>query len=76
MAEKPAKLRELTTGDLNRKERELMSSLFNLRMRVATKQTASFARIKSLRRDIARVKTVRREIESRGGQEQVKEENG
>lgn len=76
MAEKPAKLRELTTGDLNRKERELVSSLFNLRMQVATKQTASFARIKSLRRDIARVKTVRREIESRGGQEPVKEENG
>ena len=76
MAEKPSKLRELTPGDLNRKERELVSSLFNLRMQVATKQTASFARIKSLRRDIARVRTVRREIENGGPREPVKEENG
>lgn len=71
MAEKPAKLRELTAADLNRKERELVSSLFNLRMQVATKQTASFGRIKTLRRDIARLRTVRREIERGGAVEKV-----
>ncbi|MGI9559194.1 MAG: 50S ribosomal protein L29 [Thermodesulfobacteriota bacterium] len=63
MAEKPAKLRELTVGDLNKKERELASSLFNLRMQVSTKQTTAFAKIKILRRDIARIRTVRAELE-------------
>lgn len=75
MAEKPGKLRELTVGDLVKKERELTDSLFNLRVRVATKQTNDFARIKLLRRDIARVRTVRAEIE-RKGEGLVKEENG
>ncbi len=76
MAEKPDRLRELSVGDLNRKERELTDSLFNLRMRVATKQMAAFAGIKFLRRDIARIKTVKAELEAKGGRESAKEENG
>lgn len=65
MAEKPDKLRELTAEDLNRKERELADSLFNLRMQVATKQTGAFAKIKLMRRDIARIRTVRAELEEK-----------
>ncbi|QMU56521.1 MAG: 50S ribosomal protein L29 [Candidatus Mycalebacterium zealandia] len=76
MAEKPDKLRELTAGDLNKKERELTTSLFNLRMQVVTKQNNAFAQIKLLRRDIARIKTVRAELKRNSGQESVKEENG
>ena len=76
MAEKPDKLRELTVGDLNKKERELTSSLFNLRMRIATKQTGAFALIKLLRRDIARVKSVKLELERKKMRETGKEENG
>lgn len=76
MSEKPDRLRELTVGDLGKKESELTSSLFNLRMQVATKQNNAFARIKLLRRDIARIKTVKAEIERKSRQESVKEENG
>lgn len=65
MAEKPDNLRELTAEDLNRKESELADSLFNLRMQVATKQTGAFAKIKLMRRDIARIKTVRAELEGK-----------
>lgn len=65
MAEKPDKLRELTAEDLNRKERELADSLFNLRMQVATKQTGAFAKIKLMRRDIARIRTLRAELEEK-----------
>ena len=75
MAEKPFKLRELTVSDLNKKERELTSSLFNLRMQVATKQNNAFARIKLLRRDIARIKTVKADIEKKSKQNRVNEEN-
>ncbi|WP_462137351.1 50S ribosomal protein L29 [Candidatus Mycalebacterium sp.] len=76
MAEKPGKIRELTVSELDKKERELISSLFNLRMQVVTKRNNAFAQIKLLRRDIARVKTIRSEIERKGKQESVKEENG
>ncbi len=69
MAEKPDRLRELSVGDLNKKERELTDSLFNLRMQVATRQTASFARIKLLRRDIARIRTVKAEMEKKDKRE-------
>lgn len=69
MAEKSGKLRELTVSDLNKKERDLSSSLFNLRMRVATKQTGSFAQIKLLKSDIARIKTIKAEIEARAKEE-------
>jgi len=65
MAEKPDNLRELTAEDLNRKESELTDSLFNLRMQVATKQTGAFAKIKLMRRDIARIRTVRAELEGK-----------
>ena len=75
MAEKPFKLRELTVSDLNKKERELTSSLFNLRMQVATKQNNAFARIKLLRRDTARIKTVKADIEKKSKQNRVNEEN-
>ena len=75
MAEKPFKLRELTVSDLNKKERELTSSLFNLRMQVATKQNNASARIKLLRRDIARIKTVKADIEKKSKQNRVNEEN-
>ncbi len=75
MAEKPGKLRELTLEDLNKKERDLASSLFNLRMQVATKQTGAFAQIKSLRKDIARVRTVKTELERKISEENRERKN-
>ncbi len=58
---KARELRELTDEELAQKERELVEELFNLRFQLATGQIENVGRIRAVRRDIARVKTVRRE---------------
>ena len=58
---KTNKVRELTTEELNERERELKTELFNLRFQHATGQLSNPQRIKECRRDIARVKTLLRE---------------
>lgn len=58
-------LRDLTNGELREKEAELKRKLFNLRFQVATGQQDNTAAISETKRDIARVKTVLREIGSK-----------
>ena len=53
-------LRELSDDELTVKERELRESLFVLRLRHGTNQLDSPARLLQTRRDIARIKTIRR----------------
>ena len=53
-------LRDASDEELAVKERELTESLFFLRLRHGTNQLESPAKLKQTRRDIARVKTVRR----------------
>jgi large subunit ribosomal protein L29 len=53
-------VRELSDPELATKELELSESLFVLRLRHRTNQLESPARLQQTRRDIARVKTVRR----------------
>ena len=60
---KPSEIRKLTTQQLNEKERELKSELFNLRFQLATGQLNNPQRIGECKRDIARVKTLLRERE-------------
>ena len=60
---KASELRELTEEDLRDKERELSQELFNLRFQKATKQLGNTATIPKTKRDLARVKTVIRELE-------------
>ncbi len=50
-------VRELSAGELKEKERELRRELFNLKFRKATNQLDNTARIRLLRRDLARVLT-------------------
>ncbi|MDY6879851.1 MAG: 50S ribosomal protein L29 [Desulfatiglans sp.] len=59
---KATELRELTEEDLRDKERELSQELFNLRFQKATKQLGNTAAIPKTKRDLARVKTVIREL--------------
>lgn len=55
--------RDLSTAELNKKVDELKDELFNLRFQMATGQLDNQARIRVVRRAIARVKTVLRERE-------------
>ncbi len=62
-AMKANELRDLTVQELNDKLGDLKSELFNLRFQLATGQLDNPMRIKSVRKDIARVKTILRERE-------------
>ena len=54
---KASELRELSEEQLEERLRELREELFNLRFQYATRQLTNTARIKEVRRDIARVLT-------------------
>ena len=60
---KAHELRALTREELSRKIDELSQELFNLRFQVATKQLSNTSRMRQVRRDIARAKTILRELE-------------
>lgn len=52
---KMSEVRELSSAELEGKEHELRTELFNLKFRKATGQLDNTARIRSIRRDLARV---------------------
>ena len=58
---KASALRELTEEELGQKYDELTEELFNLRFQLATSQMENVGRLRAVRRDIARVKTIQRE---------------
>ena len=60
---KPDKVRNLTDDELRHQERELNDQLFKLKFQLNMGQTESFKKIRGLRKDIARVKTILRERE-------------
>ena len=55
---KKQELRALTEGDIARQLDELRQELFNLRFQYATRRLTNTARIREVRRDIARVLTL------------------
>jgi large subunit ribosomal protein L29 len=58
---KAAELRDLSDEVLREKLRELQEELFNLRFQLATGQIENVSRIRAVRRDIARLKTVQQQ---------------
>ena len=66
---KANEIRKMSSEDLNNKVNELKNELFNLRFRLATGQLDNPSSIKSVKRDIARVKTIIRERELEIGKE-------
>lgn len=58
-----SKLREMTVDELASEAQELVKQQFQLRLQKATGQLDNFAKIKQIRRDLARVKTVHKEKE-------------
>jgi large subunit ribosomal protein L29 len=63
MATTAHELDELTNVDLETKLREAKEELFNLRFQAATGQLESHGRLRTVKRDIARIYTVVRERE-------------
>ena len=64
---KASEIRELTADELNTKLSDLKAELFNLRFQLAINQLDNPMRIKAVKKDIARVKTVIRENERQAG---------
>jgi large subunit ribosomal protein L29 len=62
---KPAELRELNVDELRRKQAELKDQLFKLRFQHELGQLENSAKLRTVRRDIARIETVIREMEAR-----------
>jgi len=58
---KAEKVRNLTDDELRHQERELNDQLFKLKFQLNMGQTESLKKIRGLRKDIARVKTIARE---------------
>jgi large subunit ribosomal protein L29 len=64
---KASELRELSVEELQAKSRELRGELFNVKIKQATGQLESTAKLRELRRQIARAETILRQ---RSGAEQ------
>lgn len=63
---KISEVRDMSVTDLNKKLAELKDELFNLRFQHAVQQLEDPMRLKVVKKDIARIKTVLREIELSG----------
>lgn len=61
---RPEEIRELGDTDIDQQIRELSEQLFNLRMRSAYEELENPRQIREVRRDIARLKTIRGERRS------------
>jgi len=58
---KPGEMRDLSLNELQTKAEDLRGEAFNIRIKRSTGQLENTARLKQLRRDIARVETIMRE---------------
>lgn len=54
---KATEIRELSADDLKAKLEEARAELFNLRFQMATSQLDNTARVKQVKKDIARIQT-------------------
>lgn len=61
-------IRNLSTAELDSKVAGLKEELFNLRFQLATGQLENPARIREVKKTIARIKTVQREEELKAAQ--------
>lgn len=55
---KMTELKELTVDELNKQQRDLKEEMFNLRMQQSSEQLENTARIRGVRRTIARIETL------------------
>ena len=65
---KASEIRELSNAELNEKLTALKAELFNLRFQHAINQLENPMRMKEVKKDIARIKTVVRQLEMKNVQ--------
>jgi large subunit ribosomal protein L29 len=65
MARRIEKLRDQDTAELNEHDRELAEQVFRLRFQLSTGQAEAVTKLRTARKDLARVKTLLRERELR-----------
>lgn len=58
---KPEKIRNMTEPELQTQEHELNDQLFKLKFQMRMGQTESLKKMRGLRKDVARIKTIKRE---------------
>lgn len=58
---RPSQLRDMTVDELMQKEQDLRRELFNLRFQQSTGEIENPMRIRAVRKDIARVLTIKNE---------------
>ena len=61
---KPSELRKLSAEELVKKQGDLTQELFNLKFQLHTGRLENTSKLKSLRKDIARVSTIITEIKA------------
>ena len=66
------KIRNLTDVELAHQQGELADTLFKLKFQLKMGQTESLKKIRDLKKDIARIKTIEREKQLAGGNGSVK----
>ena len=59
---KAQEIRDLSDKERQEKATDLGQEIFNLRFQLATGKIENPSRLKSLRRDIARIKTIQKEV--------------
>jgi large subunit ribosomal protein L29 len=67
MARRIEKMRDLDTSELENRERDLSEQVFRLRFQLTTGQAEAITRLRSARKDLARVKTLLRQRQLRTG---------
>ena len=65
---KANEIRKLSAAEMDAKLAELKKELFNLRFQQAVNQLDNPMRISAVKKDIARIKTVQRDIELHGAE--------
>ena len=66
---KATDIKEMSVDEMNNKLEDLKQELFNLRFQLAVNQLENTARLKTVKKDIARIKTVLREQELKSVQQ-------
>ena len=66
MAKRIEKMRDQDTAELNERQRELAEQVFRLRFQLSTGQAEAVTKLRSARKDLARVKTLLRQKQMQG----------
>jgi len=65
---KPKEIRDLSPEEILQKEKDFTEELFNLKFQSAMGQLENIMRVKQVKKDIARVKTIFKELRKGQGQ--------